>query len=129
MTLKYIDAHELDYEQTDLFDFLQQKMGLDIRIPENLLNTARLSGSPKAFAADFGYEIPDLNATLRFRLARGARVPEEIDLLIWETEVRSIKDGIPRDLPEISRWLTAAHQITSDWFFKLIEGDLEEEFS
>jgi uncharacterized protein (TIGR04255 family) len=49
--------------------------------------------------------------------------------LIWETEVRSIKDSIPRDLPEISRWLTAAHQITSDWFFKLIEGDLEEEFS
>jgi uncharacterized protein (TIGR04255 family) len=129
MTLKYIDAHELDYEQTDLFDFLQQKMGLDIRIPEKLLNKARLSGSPKSFAADFGYEIPDLNANLRFRLARGARVSEEIDLLIWETEVRSIKDSIPRDLPEISRWLTAAHQITSDWFFKLIEGDLEEEFS
>ena len=35
---------------------------------------------------------------------------------------------IPTMPDEFDVWLDAAHAITHEWFFKLIEGDLEKEF-
>jgi uncharacterized protein (TIGR04255 family) len=36
------------------------------------------------------------------------------------------------DLPDMPKgfpaWVDAAHEITHDWFFKLIEGELERRF-
>jgi len=129
IVLKYIDAYEFDYDEKDLFDFLEDRMHLHIRIPKPLLGSAHLTGNPSGFAADFSYDIPDINANLRFKLARGTRNSDNKTLLVWETEVVSVKNDVPLDEAGFSTWLTRAHDITSNWFFKLIEGELEKEFS
>jgi uncharacterized protein (TIGR04255 family) len=30
---------------------------------------------------------------------------------------------------DFEKWLDAAHAVTDDWFFKLIDGELERRFS
>ncbi len=49
--------------------------------------------------------------------------------LIWETLVQAARDRIPAIPDGFSTWLGKAHDLTDDWFFKLIEGDLERRFS
>ncbi len=46
---------------------------------------------------------------------------------MWETIVHS-SSNFPKLVNELNEWLTKAHGITNDWFFKLIEGDLLERF-
>ncbi len=46
---------------------------------------------------------------------------------MWETIVHS-SSNIPKLSDELNEWLTNAHDITDDWFFKLIEGNLLERF-
>ena len=48
-------------------------------------------------------------------------------VLMWETIVHS-SSNIPKLSDELNEWLTNAHDITDDWFFKLIEGNLLERF-
>jgi uncharacterized protein (TIGR04255 family) len=49
--------------------------------------------------------------------------------IIWDTSVQSAGDDVP-PLPQgFSQWVDAAHTVTGDWFFKLIEGELERSFS
>ena len=35
---------------------------------------------------------------------------------------------VPNDFDSIIEWIKKAHNLTDDWFFKLIKGDLEEKF-
>ncbi|WP_242529248.1 hypothetical protein [Methylacidimicrobium sp. B4] len=39
------------------------------------------------------------------------------------------RDRTPSIPDGFSRWLDKAHDLTDDWFFKLIEGELESTFS
>ena len=49
--------------------------------------------------------------------------------LIWETLAQATNEHIPV-LPEgFPTWLEKAHDLTDDWFFKIIEGELKERFS
>ena len=48
--------------------------------------------------------------------------------VLWETTVQSVGSDLP-DMPDgFPAWVDAAHEITHDWFFKLIEGELERRF-
>lgn len=49
--------------------------------------------------------------------------------LIWETLVQAGRECMPAIPDGFSKWLERAHDLTDDWFFKLIEGDLERRFS
>jgi hypothetical protein len=40
----------------------------------------------------------------------------------------SAGDDLPAMPDGFPAWLDSAHNITSDWFFKLIEGELEKRF-
>ena len=37
-------------------------------------------------------------------------------------------DQLPKVPAEFPEWLASAHEITDDWFFKLIDGELERRF-
>lgn len=129
ISLKYIDAYAFDYNNQNLADFLKSNMSLDIGLPDDLIHQAGASGNPVNFVSDFTYETPKPKGTIRFRVARGERGSDGVDLIVWETEVRSSGADTPVGTVDTSQWLQDAHTVTSDWFFKLIEGNLEKEFS
>jgi uncharacterized protein (TIGR04255 family) len=53
---------------------------------------------------------------------------ENTDALVWETMVQSTSENALPMPERIADWLNDAHELTDDWFFKLIEGELERRF-
>jgi len=64
---------------------------------------------------------------INVRFATGKR--KDIPAIVWDTTVESAGDDLPAMPRNFESWLDAAHDITDDWFFKMIEGELERRFS
>lgn len=127
MTLRYIDAIEFDATKDNVFKFLDEKMRVKVSLPDNLFEKGHVQTHPNVFnwQASFPHNPLGGTITLRFGIGQHGGKPA----LVWETLVQTLKDGIPRMPGGFSEWLEKAHEITDDWFFKLIEGDLEKRFS
>lgn len=127
LTLRYIDAVNVDFTQESVFKFLQDKMKTTISLPNALFDGGRVNGSPSAFnwQASFPHNDPGGLVTLRFAVGQRSGKPA----LIWETLVQAARERIPAIPDGFSAWLQQAHDLTDDWFFKLIEGELERRLS
>lgn len=127
LTLRYIDAVEVDFRLENVFKFLDEKMKTRISLPDSLFNGGRVHRSPVAFnwQASFPNNDPGGVITLRFAVGQRGGKPA----LIWETLVQAARDRMPSIPDGFSAWLGKAHDLTDDWFFKLIEGELERRFS
>lgn len=127
LLLRYIDAVEIEHISEGVLDYLKNKLKVNIVVPRQLFKGARTTRKPKAFNLLVAYQTKRPKGTITLRLGTGKR--KESMALVWETAVQSVKEELP-SLPNGFRgWLNAAHTITDDWFFKLIEGDLEKEFA
>jgi uncharacterized protein (TIGR04255 family) len=127
LTLRYIDAVEVDFTREGVFKFLEEKMKTKISLPDSLFNGGRVHATPTAFnwQASFPHDDPGGVVTLRFAVGQRSGKPA----LIWETLVQAARDRMPSIPDGVSTWLGKAHDLTDDWFFKLIEGELERRFS
>jgi uncharacterized protein (TIGR04255 family) len=127
LLLRYINAIELDYHSSDVYEFLREKMNVSITFPEELFKDNPVQATPSHFSWHSAYSCDDPKAMVIVRFATGEK--EGRPALLWETMVHSYGLDIP-ELPDgFALWIDAAHAITDDWFFKLIEGDLERRFS
>lgn len=127
LTLRYIDAVEVDFTRESVFKFLQEKMKTNVSLPDELFDGGRVQRNPTAFnwQASFPHDDPGGLVTLRFAVGQRSGRPA----LIWETLVQAARERIPAIPDGFSDWLGKAHNLTDDWFFKLIEGELEMRFS
>jgi uncharacterized protein (TIGR04255 family) len=127
LILRYIDAVEVDFSKEDVFQFLNTKMKINISLPSNLFNDGNIKPNPTMFdwQVAFPNDNPGGSFVLRFHVGQLKNKPA----LIWETIVHTNREKLP-DLPsEFSAWLTKSHDLTDDWFYKLIDGDLKKRFS
>jgi uncharacterized protein (TIGR04255 family) len=127
LVLRYIDAIEFDYSSDNILGFLKDKMKVRVELPDALFDTTGVAPSPHQlnWQCAFGLTEPRGNVTVKFATGKREKQPA----LIWETIVGSAGDQLP-GMPEgFQDWLNEAHDVTDDWFFKLIEGDLERRFS
>jgi uncharacterized protein (TIGR04255 family) len=126
LALRYIDAVDVDFEAEKVTDFIRDKLKIRIELPDALFVNGRVKPGPSAFAwhAAFPQDDPGGIISLRFSMGQHNGKPA----LIWETLVQTSRDGLPSLPDQFPAWLEKAHQITSDWFFTLIEGDLERRF-
>ena len=95
--------------------------------PESLFEGGQIEKSPAAFVlqSSFRSKSPLGKVTVQF----GRGIVKEKDAVVLETLVSSAKEDLP-DLPKyFSDWLIQAHKITDDWFFKLIDGELLQQFA
>ncbi len=127
LLLRYIDAVEFDYNKSNVFGFLEEKLKTKIALPSKLFNDVPVTGMPVGFnfQAVFPVTLPKGAITVRF--ATGTR--HEKPSLIWETAVISRGADVPTMPDGFGEWVEAAHRLTDDWFFKLIEGGLERRFA
>jgi uncharacterized protein (TIGR04255 family) len=127
LTLRYIDAVEVDFTQESVFEFLRAKMKTNISLPDTLFDGGRVKKNPTVFnwQASFPHDEPGGLVTLRFAVGQRSNKPA----LIWETLVQAARERMPAIPNGFSEWLGKAHDLTDDWFFKLIEGALERRFS
>jgi len=127
LLLRYIDAIEFDYLARDLFGFLQEKMKVAISLPDSLFVNQEVPQNPAVFSLQAAFACHDPNGLVTVRFASGQK--DARPALLWETLVESKGDSLPILPKGFAGWIDAEHTITDDWFFKLIEGELERRFS
>jgi uncharacterized protein (TIGR04255 family) len=134
--LRYIDAIEFNYDRDHICNFLRDKMKTNVVLNPKLFQDTGVSDKPSGFNMIFEFPCSSPNGNIIIRLARGETSKEALDkgmnhktALIWETIIQSNNDQGELTLDNITKWLDQAHEITDDWFFKTIEGDLEAQFS
>lgn len=127
LLLRYIDSVGVADVSGSILDYLKDKLKINIHIPEQLLRNRSIEKKPKAFNFLVAYPTKRPKGTIALRLGTGTR--EGVRALVWDTAVQSVNEEIPSLPGCFSTWLNEAHSITDDWFFKLIEGELEKEFA
>lgn len=126
MLLRYIDAIDFNYEEENIFSFLAENLKINITIYDKLFKETGVSNLPLGFDFKFSFPASRPNGAIHLRFFRGKK--KNVDVLIWENIVQSMDNEAPKSLEEIKKWVTEAHNLTDNWFFKMIEGELLRRF-
>lgn len=127
LVLRYIDSDDFDYLNNNVFVYLRDKLKVNVVIPQQLFDSAAVRELPKGFSFQVSYPTQKPKGTVILRFATGVRRKERS--IVWETAVRSMNEELPSLPRGFKSWAASAHVITDDWFFKLIEGELERKFA
>lgn len=122
LVLRYIDAVDFNFEKDDIFGFLREHMKITVNLYSNLFESTGVEKLPLGFDWRFSFRSSKPKGAVYLRFVRGKK--KESDALIWETMVQSVSEEVPEIPAEMDEWLNNAHDLTDDWFFKLIEGEL-----
>ncbi len=126
LVLRYIDAVEYNYKDENAFAFLRDKMKLGINLPDSLFQNTSVESRPQSFSWQAVFQCSKPPGTVHLSFATGQK--EDTPAILWETTVQSAGDDLPNMPGGFPDWFDAAHEITDEWFFKLIEGELERRF-
>lgn len=126
LTLRYIDAVSFDFESDNIFNFLKDQMKTHVHLYQKLFENTGVQYLPLGFNFRTSFASTKPKGTVGLRFARGKT--KGSDALIWETVVQSTRADVPQIPNEIADWIKEAHDLTDDWFFKLIEGELLRRF-
>ncbi len=126
LTLRYIDAVPLDTSEQSALDFLKTYLKTDIGLDPALFEDTGVLPKPTHLDLRFSFptDEPPGSMHVRFSLGHGEREGS----MLWETAVESSRADAPRGRSGVRSWLTRAHDLTHEWFFKLIDGDFRERF-
>lgn len=125
--LRYIDAVDFDYGANNSLEFLKDKLKLNISLPENLFVNTGIEENPRNFTWQCSFNCIEPKGMINIRFATGKK--KDAPAIVWETTVESAGNDLPEMPKDFEHWLDVAHEITDDWFFKMIEGELERRFS
>jgi len=119
LVLRYIDAVEFHYEEESAFAFLRDKLKVDISLPPTLFEQTGIVHSPRSLSWQATFQCSNPRGGVLVSFATGQK--EGKPAILWETTVLSQRDDLPAMPSGFPAWIDAAHEITHDWFFKLIE--------
>lgn len=127
IVLRYINALPLNTNTQNVLLFLRDKLKIDISLPEALFKDTGVSNLPKATNFFLTFPATKPKCDITFRFGTGVNNNKE-KVLFWENIVNSNNESSVNNGTEIRQWVSKAHNLLDDWFFKLIEGDLLKEF-
>lgn len=127
LLLRYINAINFDFTESNLFEFLSQKMGVKVVLPETFFHDSNIKNLPVGLNTSFTFGSENPKGAVHVRFASGQK--DKSPAVIWEIMVQSVNETVPQMPDDFPKWANAAHEIIEDWFFKLIAGDLERRFS
>ncbi|MEI9894277.1 MAG: TIGR04255 family protein, partial [Chthoniobacter sp.] len=121
LELRYVNTHPLNELQS--MDFLAQKMGVIIQLPEGLFSGQAVQRKTTSFNFSAGFEnsTPPGVAQINLRQGKRGTVPS----LLWDFGFLAQKElpDFPEGLPE---WLKQAREVAHQWFLALTEKHLLE---
>jgi uncharacterized protein (TIGR04255 family) len=131
LMLKYVDAIDINTEE-DIYTFLREKMQLNISLNAALFKNTYLKKKPIQLDFTLSFECEKPKGILNFRIFQGKKTDETgkiiSDALIWEITIQSNENDLP-DIPtQLDQWLEEAHDVTHNWFFTLVDGELLRRF-
>lgn len=126
LLLRYIDAINFDFTRHNGLNFLKSQMKTSISLYPRLFEDTGVNEIPSEFDLKFSFNSAKPKGVIHLRFVRGKK--KKGDALIWETMVQSVGKDAPKAKKAITSWVKEAHNLTDDWFFKIIEGDLQGRF-
>jgi len=120
--LRYIDSIDFDYEKEDILKFLKDEMKTEVVVYDKLFENTNVVKNPYNVDFKFNYPLKTPAGAITLRFYRGTG--DKLNKLIWETQVVALHKDVPQKKEEILKWIESVHQLTDDWFFKIIEGPL-----
>jgi len=126
VVLRYIDGIAFDFEKEDIFSFLKEQMKTSINLYPKLFEDTGVKKQPLDFDLRNSFVSTKPKGVVHIRFVRGKT--KELDALLLETIVQSTTEYVPKGQDEIVDWVKDAHDLTDDWFFKLIRGKLLRRF-
>ena len=127
LALRYIDAIQFDYAKSDVLDFLGDKLKTRIVLSQDLFDGVPVDRAPTGFDLHITFAASKPKGSIAVRFGTGTH--REKPAVIWETTVGSRDNDLPKMPDKFGEWVEAAHSLTDDWFFKLIQGELERRFA
>ena len=127
LSLRYINAIDFDYKGENIFSFLENNLKVKIDISQKLFVGTGVNNVPSGFDLRFSFPSMQPEGTIHLRFVKGKK-KDNIDALIWETQVQSIGDEVSNEKDWVIDWANQAHDLAIDWFFKMIEGELLRRF-
>lgn len=127
LTLRYIDAVPIDFHASSVWDFLREKLKVCVSLPGALFDANKVDPIPRDFRSHQTFRSAEPKGMIQLRFATGQR--DGNPSLIWETIFSSSGEDLPDMNSGFEQWLLAAHGLVNDWFFKMIDGELERRFS
>lgn len=127
LILRYIDAVDFDFGVGDSFEFLRDKLKMNISFPPNLFDDTGVENKPSSLTYQSSFKCEKPKGLISIRFATGQK--NNAPAVVWETTVESAEDDLSQMPQTFEGWLDEAHEISDNWFFKMIEGELERRFS
>lgn len=127
LVLRYLDAFELQ-PGDHILDYLSEKLKTKVSLPPQLFKDATsVSPVPRNLNMMLSFATHRPKGDILVRFANGTH--NDRPALIMETAVRTEGSDLPNMPQGFERWVEDAHELTDDWFFKFIEGELERRFA
>jgi uncharacterized protein (TIGR04255 family) len=126
MILRFINAYPFDFKENDAFEFLRRKLKIGVSFPPKFANPRRAGERPAEIqiVANFPLKGPTGSGTLHIGSGKSGGKPA----LIFDLRVAVEGEDAPQAETNFAEWISGAHDLIEDWFFSLIEGELEAEF-
>lgn len=125
--LKYINARKFDYDQADVFAFLRDKLKVGIDMSQIMSQDSQMAATPYTLNLTTVFLSQQPKGSIEIKARRG-KIHED-DVLFWELTSFSAGHDVPSALQQdIAIWSEDAHSLIRELFFKMIEGELLEEF-
>jgi uncharacterized protein (TIGR04255 family) len=121
--LRYIDADVLADETPQ--DFLK-KLKITTEVPSPLSGEISANDEMIGFNLQWMFRANKPKGVAQFRITQGKK--QDQDAIIWETSILSRGVDVSDFLIQGIDWIDAAHQMTHNWFYRLIEGELLEKY-
>lgn len=125
--LRYINALTVDPAKVNVLEFLATKMKTYLALPESIFTDNQIGRIPVSMGCQLVFPCNSPNGVLQFRFGTGQRAKQPA--LIFELWFTSREGHVPKIPEQFREWVRGAHGVLETAFFKLIEGDLEREFS
>lgn len=127
VTLRYVDADEVDHSKDSALVFLKEKMGVTFDLPVELFEGG-VESTPSSMDLRVGFRSENPSGRVSLRLAMGAKDGKKA--IIWETTVQSLLNKPFAEVrSDLGPWLDGAHMISHRWFMALIDGELKRKYA
>ncbi len=127
MMLRYVNALEFDYLDQNLFEFLNDKLGIGVAYSKEVFEKTGTKRRPEHLNWDTSFPVDAPKGSIGLKLGTGSKHGDRA--LIWEIRFRSeVLTPVEDDWSDLQRWLQDAHLVVEKWFLGLAEGELLESF-
>jgi len=120
--LRYINAHPVGYPSENILTFLSKKMKTVFTLPQHAFERTKVGSSPVGLMIQSVFPMQTPPGVLKLRFGTGKN--KDKPSLVWDIEVQSSGEDVPKMPEGFNAWLDAAHTVAENWFFELVEGEL-----